>query len=146
VILASRYGERVSGLHVHTIDERLPGEDYTESVIGSWRGMVVRGIRSAPGRPLAKGPKTPAGHVDHVAVDFLKAPFLSFEEFDGIKDVISETYPNARFVMQEHPHCCQIKVDRKIWTFIEGFPPLEVALGPKSSTGNACDPRPAWPD
>jgi hypothetical protein len=144
-VLESRHGDRVSSLHIHSVDEALTGESYTESVIGSWRGHVVRGIRSAPGRPIAAGPKTPIGHVDHIAVDFLAEPFLSYEEFDSLRDVVSRTFPQAQFIMQEHPHCCGIKVDRKIWTYVDGFPPLEIALGPKMSSGTACNPRPAWP-
>jgi len=144
-VLDSQHGHRVSGLHVHTVDEALDGESYTESVIGSWRGRTVRGIRSAPGRPIAAGEKTPVGHVDHIAVDFLSSPFLSIGELDELRDVISAAFPEAQFVMQEHPHCCGIKVERKIWTYVDGFPPLEIALGPKTSTGTACHPRPAWP-
>jgi hypothetical protein len=144
-ILDCEHGSRISSLHVHTVDAALDGESYTESAIGSWRGRTVRGIRSAFGRPIAAGAKTPVGHVDHIAVDFLAPPFLTIEEFDGLRDVVKAAHPTAQFIMQIHPHCCGIKVDRKIWTYVDGFPPLEIALGPKLSSGDACHPRPAWP-
>lgn len=145
-ILVSPHAERVSGLHIHSVDGALSGKDYTESVVGSWRGLTVRGIRSSPDRPISAGPKTPPGHVDHVSVDFLAPPFLPVEEFDALRDVVSASHPGAKFVMQVHPHCCGIKVDRKIWAYVDGYPPLEIALGPKTACETACDPRPAWPN
>jgi hypothetical protein len=144
-VLESEHGSRVSGLHIHSVDAALSGESFTESVIGSWRGRTIRGIRSAPGRPIAAGAKTPVGHVDHIAVDFLAAPFLSIEEFDGLRDVVTAAHPTVKFEMQIHPQCCGIKVDRKIWAYLDGFPPMEIALGPKVSAAYACHPRPAWP-
>jgi hypothetical protein len=140
-VLAGPLGKMVSGFHVHSVDDTL-SETYTESVFGTFHGLPVRSIRSRPSRPISLGPKTPPGHIDHIAVDFLVEPVPSAEEFDSLKSL----FPEAKLVVQEHPNCCGILVQRKIWVYATGYPPLELALGPKGKGIDGCDPRPAWPD
>jgi|GEM_PF-6186814 hypothetical protein len=140
-VLESPLGSKVSGFHIHSVDDTLT-EMYTESVVGTFHGLPVRSIRSLPQRPIALGPKTPVGSIDHVAVDFLVEPVPTIDEFDGIQSL----FPDGKILTQINPNCCGILVSRKLWIFVEGFPPLEVALGPKGKGVEGCDPRPAWPD
>lgn len=140
-VVESPIGKLVSGFHVHSIDDTLE-DAYTEAVIGSHYGRIVRGIRSRPDRPIAKGKPTQPGHIDHIAIDFLGEAIPSPDDFDSIRLL----YPDAKVIVQEHPNCCGILVSRKLWIYCEGYPPLEVALGPKGEGTIGCDPRPAWPD
>jgi hypothetical protein len=139
-ILETPLGPMASGFHIHSVDDTLPIL-YTESVIGTFHGRPVRSIRSLPKRPIALGPKTEAGHIDHIAIDFLFEPLPTIEQINGIADLYSDT----KIVSQDNPNCCGILVARKLWIFAEGYPPLEVALGPKGKGVDGCDPRPAWP-
>lgn len=139
-VLDSPIGKLASGFHVHSVDDSL-GEIFTESVMGTYHGLNVRSIRSLPRRPISLGPKTPPGHVDHIGLDFLREPVPSLLDFDGIRFL----YPEGKIAVQENPNCCGILVARKIWVFVEGYPPLEFQLGPKGRGEKGCDPRPAWP-
>jgi hypothetical protein len=125
-VLNSPVGRLASGFHVHSVDDTL-SETYTESVMGAFRGLKVRSIRSLPRRPISLGPKTPPGHIDHIGLDFLEHPVPGLAEFDAIPAL----YPEAKIVFQENPNCCGILVARK--------------LGPKGKGVEGCDPRPAWP-
>jgi hypothetical protein len=139
-VLSSPIGRLASGFHVHSVDETL-NEIYTESVMGTFHGLKVRSIRSLPRRPIALGPKTPPGHIDHIGLDFLEDPAPALTDFDGICSLYSE----AKIIAQENPNCCGILVARKLWVYAEGYPPLEFQLGPKGKGVEGCDPRPAWP-
>ena len=139
-VLNSPIGKLASGFHVHSVDDSL-GEIFTESVMGTYHGLNVGSIRSLPRRPISLGPKTPPGHVDHIGLDFLQEPVPSLLDFDGIRSL----YPEGKIAVQESPNCCGILVARKIWVFVEGYPPLEFQLGPKGKGEKGCDPRPAWP-
>ena len=139
-VLNSPVGRLASGFHVHSVDESL-SEIYTESVMGTYNGLKVRSIRSLPRRPISLGPKTPPGHIDHIGLDFLEEPVPTLLDFDGIRSL----YPEGTILVQENPNCCGILVARKIWVFVEGYPPLEFQLGPKGKGEQGCDPRPAWP-
>jgi hypothetical protein len=139
-ILASPLGRMISGFHIHSVDDSLD-ELFTESVVGTFHGLGVRSIRSHPRRPISVGPRTPSGHIDHIAVDFLQSPMPTIEDFDGLKSL----YPDAPIIVQEYPNCCGILVTRKLWVYAEGYPPLEIALGPKTRGSKGCDPRPSWP-
>jgi hypothetical protein len=138
--LNSPVGKFASGFHVHSVDDTL-NEIYAESVMGSFRGLKVRGIRSLPRRPIALGPKTPVGHIDHIGLDFLDEPVPALADFDGICSL----YPEARIVVQENPNCCGILVARKLWVYVDSYPPLEFQLGPRGKGAEGCSPRPAWP-
>ncbi len=139
-VLASPIGRLASSFHVHSVDDTLD-EIYTESVMGTFRGLPVRSIRSLPRRPIALGPKTSPGHIDHIGLDFLIEPVPSPDDFDGIRAL----YPDAKIVVQDKPNCCGILVARKFWMYVDGYPPLEFQLGPKGKGAEGCDPRPAWP-
>jgi hypothetical protein len=139
-VLNSPVGTFASGFHVHSVDDTLD-EMYTESVMATFRGLKVRSIRSLPKRPIALGPKTLPGQIDHIGLDFLELPVPPLADFDGICSL----YPEAKIVVQEKPNCCGILVARKLWVFADGFPPLEFQLGPKGKGVEGCDPRPAWP-
>jgi hypothetical protein len=140
-VLNSPVGKLTSGFHVHSVDDTL-GEIFTESVMGTYRSLTIRSIRSLPRRPIALGPKTPPGHIDHIGLDFLTQPVPLLSDFDGIRSL----YPEAKAVVQEKPNCCGILVARKLWIYVDGFPPLEFQLGPKGKGAEGCDPRPAWPN
>jgi hypothetical protein len=139
-VLNSPIGKFASGFHVHSVDDTL-SEIYTESVMGTFRGLKVRSIRSLPRRPIALGPKTPVGHIDNIGLDFLEEPVPLLSDFDGV----SSLYPEAKIVVQENPNCCGILVARKLWMFVDNYPPLEFQLGPKGKGVEGCNPRPAWP-
>jgi hypothetical protein len=139
-VLDSPVGRLASGFHVHSVDDSL-SEIYTESVMGTYNGLIVRSIRSLPRRPISLGSKTPPGHIDHVGLDFLEQPVPPIVDFDGIQSL----YAEGKIVVQENPNCCGILVARKIWVFVDGYPPLEFQLGPKGKGDKGCDPRPAWP-
>lgn len=139
-ILATPLGEMSSGFHIHSVDDTL-STLYTESEIGTFHGRAVRSIRSLPKRPICLGPKTQPGHIDHIAIDFLLPPMPTREQFDSL----AELYRDAKIVTQDHPNCCGILVTRKLWVYLDGYPPLEVALGPKTNGVEGCHPRPAWP-
>jgi hypothetical protein len=140
-VLKSSLGQMVSGFHVHSVDDTL-SEIFTETEFYTFHGLPVRSIRSLPRRPIALGTPTPPGHIDHIAVDFLVEPVPTIEQFD----TIMELFPDGKIIVQEHPNCCGILVTRKLWVFVDGYPPLEVALGPKGKGEVGCDPRPAWPN
>ena len=139
-ILDTPLGAFASGFHVHSVDDTLDTL-YTESLIGTYHGRRVRSIRSSPTRPICLGPKTKPGHIDHVAIDFLFPPLPTVEQIKGIADLYSE----AKLATQDHPNCCGILVIYKLWVYAEGYPPLEIALGPKEKGIHGCDPRPSWP-
>ena len=139
-VLNSPIGKLASGFHVHSVDDTL-SEIYTESVMGTFRGLKVRSIRSLPRRPICLGPRTPSGHIDHIGLDFLDEPVPALADFDGIVSL----YPDAKVVVQSNPNCCGILVARKLWIYADGYPPLEFQLGPKGKGAEGCDPRPAWP-
>ena len=139
-VLSSPVGKLTSGFHVHSVDDTL-SEIYTESVMGTFHGLKVRSIRSLPRRPISVGPKTPPGHIDHIGLDFLREPVPALANFDGIRSL----YPEAKIVVQENPNCYGILVARKLWVYVDGYPPLEFQLGPKGKGAEGCDPRPACP-
>ena len=138
--LNSPVGKLASGFHVHSVDDTL-SETYVESVMGTFHGLKVRSIRSLPRRPISLGAKTPPGCIDHVGMDFLEQPVPALLDFDGIRSL----YPDAKIVVQENPNCCGILVARKLWVYLDGYPPLEFQLGPKGKGAEGCNPRPAWP-
>ncbi|MEQ8967648.1 MAG: hypothetical protein RID91_17675 [Azospirillaceae bacterium] len=140
-VVESDLGPMISSFHVHTVDESLE-QDYTEATVATAFGRPVRVIRSHPERPIADGAKTAPGHIDHFGIDFLAEPLPSVDSFDTLKAL----YPDAKLVMQDQPHCGGIRVERKIWVYADGYPPMEIQLGPKSSVEAACHPRPAWPE
>jgi hypothetical protein len=139
-VLDSPLGHMVTGFHVHSVDDTLD-TIFTEAVVGVFHKLPVRSIRSHPSRPISLGPRTLPGHIDHIAVDFLQPPFPSINDFDSLKSL----YLNDKILMQEYPNCCGILVTRKLWVYSLGYPPLEIALGPKTQGTKGCDPRPAWP-
>jgi hypothetical protein len=139
-ILDTPLGALASGFHIHSVDDTLDTL-YTESVIGAFHGRPVRSIRSLPQRPIALGPKTKVGHIDHIAIDFLFPPLPTVDQIKGIADL----YSDARVATQDQPNCCGILVTYKLWVYADGYPPLEIALGPKGKGIDGCDPRPAWP-
>lgn len=140
-VVESPVGKWISGFHVHSIDDTLK-EMYTESVIGSHLGHIIRCLRSRPERPITQGKPTSPGHIDHIAIDFLSEPRPSLDDFDAIQQL----YPDAKVIVQDHPNCSGILVTRKLWIYQDGYSPLEVALGPKRKGTIGCDLRPAWPD
>lgn len=147
-ILQSHLGRYVSGYHIHIVDDDIDEDSeslFEESVLCRYKKHPIRLIRSSPKRPIAEGVKTQLGHVDHFGIDFLSEPFPTIELFDTAQAIMAQTYQTAQFATQIEPCCHHIQVKRKIWTFVENYPPLEIALGPKIWSGYACHPRPAWP-